>query len=146
MPPPITPTTAPAARATVTRLPEKPQGVSPGMAAPDAAATAPVRSEPANALPKQPIRVAAAPIPATLVKVVTPATAPAEALMISKPEAPVIAKSEAPMIAKAEVKLQPPVPVADAVPSVDKSTPQPEDPFGGLESLEAEMARLLGRD
>jgi hypothetical protein len=66
--------------------------------------------------------------------------------MISKPEAPVIAKPEAPMIAKAEVNLQPPAPVADAVPPADKSAPQSEDPFGGLESLEAEMARLLGRD
>jgi flagellar protein FliO/FliZ len=146
MPSPITPTTAPAARATVTRLPEKPQGVSPGLSAPDGAPAAPVRSEPVNAPPRQPIRVAPAPIPATLVKVATPAPAPPEPLMISKPEAPVIAKPEAPMIAKAEVNLQPPAPVADAVPPADKSAPQSEDPFGGLESLEAEMARLLGRD
>ena len=72
------------------------------------------------------------------------------------------APAEAPMTATAELKVghapahgAGPAPAADrrpaAVPaseppSVDKAVPKPVDPFGGLESLEAEMARLLGRE
>jgi hypothetical protein len=65
------------------------------------------------------------------------------------------------MFAKAELKIghspqpaaEPPPPLdrrpAAAVansPSAEKLAPKTEDPFGGLESLEAEMARLLGRE
>ena len=40
---------------------------------------------------------------------------------------------------------RPSAPVSDAS-SVEKSAPKTDDPFSGLESLEAEMARLLGRE
>jgi hypothetical protein len=40
---------------------------------------------------------------------------------------------------------RPAAPVANS-PSAEKPAPKTEDPFGGLESLEAEMARLLGRE
>ena len=64
------------------------------------------------------------------------------------------------MFAKAELKIgHPPPPAAEPPPldrrpaapvanssSAEKPTPKTDDPFGGLESLEAEMARLLGRE
>lgn len=135
MPPPITPTAAPAARATVTRLPEKHLGappVQPGQTAaplqtPEALGPSPSRGELPRQLSRPPTPT---PIAPTVVKVAAPA--------------------EAPMIAKAELKIGPTPTLGDepqAAPSpADKSAPKPEDPLGGLESLEAEMARLLGRE
>jgi hypothetical protein len=63
------------------------------------------------------------------------------------------------MFVKAELKIGHPPPPAAGPPldrrpaapvahssSAEKPAPKTEDPFGGLESLEAEMARLLGRE
>jgi hypothetical protein len=79
----------------------------------------------------------------------------------AKAAATPVVPAAAAMIVKAEPKINPPNPHgAEAPPSTDrqataaradpslieKPPAKAEDPFGGLESLEAEMARLLGRE
>ncbi len=161
MPPPITPSGDRVARANVTRLSEKHHhAASSGLLVPAAAqAPAPAatganpgRVESSGPHPTQP-----QPTPA-----LQPAAAMPPAPPIAIVKAGTHAPAEAPMTATAELKIgraptqgAAPAPAADrrpaAVPaaeqpSVDKTAPKPVDPFGGLESLEAEMARLLGRE
>ncbi len=158
MPPPITPMAATGGRATVSPLPGKHIHAAPPVPAPTAAPPSPIPdagSGPhpgpqtrATALPKEPEKEPARAASATI-----PLAAPAKAA--GPPVAP------AAMIVKAEPKIgnpkpqgaepppsmdcQPTAPGADP-PLVEKPPPKAEDPFGGLESLEAEMARLLGRE
>jgi len=88
------------------------------------------------------------------------AIAPATPAHIPPAASVKVAGTEAPMFAKAELKIgHPPPPAAEPPPldrrpaasvanssSAEKPAPKTDDPFGGLESLEAEMARLLGRE
>jgi hypothetical protein len=159
MPSPITPGGAPVGRASVTRLPEK-------QAAADAAVGPnPGLGEPAVPLQGRPSRSAPAVVaPATPAHIPPAPSAPAaQATSAHIPPAASVkaAGTEAPMFVKAELKIgHPPPPAAEPPPpsdrrpaapvasgsSADKPAPKTEDPFGGLESLEAEMARLLGRE
>jgi flagellar protein FliO/FliZ len=135
MPPPIVPAAGAANRATVTRLTEKvpprPSPVSGNPPAPSAAVAAPPRPEKTEA-----------------------AAAPVEAR--PSPPAPiVVAPSPAPAPARPAAKTPPPEAgqkIGEARPPADKPNPitakpaKVDDPFADLDSLEAEMARLLGRE
>jgi flagellar protein FliO/FliZ len=163
MPSPITPGGAPVGRASVTRFPEKQAasapaadaavGPNPGLGEPAVPLQGrPPRSAPAVVAPATPAHIP--PSPSAPVVQATPAHIPPAASVKA-------AGTEAPMFVKAELKIghpQPPaaepLPPSDRRPaapvangsSSDKPAPKTEDPFGGLESLEAEMARLLGRE
>ena len=142
MPPPITTTAASAVRGNVTSLPEKhPYPAPPGEPIqPFAPAPAPERSNPGRGepaiVPRQLARTAPTPVAPNVVKVAA-AGAPAEA----------------PMTAKAELKAghirtpgaEPPLAMEHDT-AVEKPALKADDPFDGLASLEAEMARLLGRE
>ena len=164
MPPPIIPAAAPIGRPNVTRLTDKqPHPAPPAQAArpgPGVPAAAPI-AEP-TAAPNSAKTEPAAPSPKPEPSVAPPgaaktSVAPVEAAPIAKPEA----KSDA----KVEAKVDRPasVPTAGGPPAetnrpptahgaepppapAEKPAPKVADPFTGLDSLEAEMSRLLGRD
>ncbi len=156
MPPPITPVAATGGRAAVSPLPGKQAHATPPVPSPaavpvpsPAAASGlhPGADERTAALPKELGRAASAAIPpAGSVKIAGTPVAPAAAAMTVKAE-PRIASSK-----PHGVDIPPPADRHPASPGADPSIiekPAPakaEDPFGGLESLEAEMARLLGRE
>ena len=167
MPSPIAPGGAPVGRASVTRLPEKQAasapaadaavGPNPGLGEPAVPLQGrPPRSAPAVVAPATPAHIPPAhipPAPSAPAAQATPAHIPPAASVKA-------AGTEAPMFVKAELKIgHPPPPAAEPPPtdrrpaapvangsSADKPAPKTEDPFGGLELLEAEMARLLGRE
>ena len=162
MPSPITP----GSRATVTRLPNKNAAPATpyGSAANAAAGSNPVSGEPVAPLHGGSQR--AAPAAVASASSPSPPAAPAAVAPVGPAHSPQtvsvnVAGTEAPMFVKAELKTghsapppaeppspldrRPAVPVANS-PSAEKPAPKTEDPFGGLESLEAEMARLLGRE
>jgi flagellar protein FliO/FliZ len=155
MPPPINPMTA-TARATVSPLPGRHIHATPPVPSPTGAPPAPIPD------------AASGPHPGPEAPASAPPTEPARAVFAGVPLAagakaaatPVVPAAAA-MIVKAEPKINPPNPHgAEAPPSTDrqataaradpslieKPPAKAEDPFGGLESLEAEMARLLGRE
>jgi hypothetical protein len=166
MPPPITPSS----RVGPTRLPDNKDHQSiPSVSPPPATTPAQVTEVASAANPrpvqsampnlKQPSRVPSA--------VVLPAAnAPAAVTLAAPPPSAatkIVGKlavaAETPLIAKAELKVgHPPAQgephaidgrpaILGAEPAtVEKPKLKTDDPFGGLESLEAEMARLLGRD
>jgi flagellar protein FliO/FliZ len=124
MPPPIVPASGPPNRATVTRLTEKvPQRPSPIPDDPAAASAAAAAMEP-RARP-----------PAANLAAASPASPPA------RPAAKTPSAEGAPKFG--EVR-----PLGDK-PNAASSVKTPakvDDPFADLDSLEAEMARLLGRE
>jgi flagellar protein FliO/FliZ len=157
MPPPITPIAGTAGRAAVSHLPGKQIQPTPPVpsstpvaqaSVPDAASRSqPSPDERPTALPKELGRAASVAIPlAGSVKVAGTPVAPAAAAMTVKAE---------PRMANPKPQgadIPPPMDRHATSPGADPSIiekPAPakaQDPFGGLESLEAEMARLLGRE
>ena len=161
---------APSSRVGPTRLPDNKDHQSiPPVSPPPATTPPPVAEGAAGSKPrpaestvptfKQPSRVPPTPVPpaANAPAAVPPATAPA--LTATKVVAASAVSAETPLTAKAELKIgHPPAQgephaidgrpaILGAEPAtVDKPKLKTDDPFGGLESLEAEMARLLGRD
>ena len=161
MPPPINPVAA-TARATMSPFPGRQIHAAPPIPSPAAApvpspAAAPpapvpdVASGPhagpealAAAPPKEPPRASAAAPVAAGVKAAAP-VAPVPAAMIVKAE-PKIGPAK-PQGAEASPSKDRQPAALGADPSlIEKPPVKAEDPFGGLESLEAEMARLLGRE
>ena len=140
MPPPIVPTSGPANRATVTRLTEKvPPRPSPPVngdpAAPSAAAPAPPRPEKAE--------------PAAAAAVMEPRARPSAAAVAaaSPASAPARPAAKAP-VADGAQKFREVRGFGDKPngASAVKAPAKVDDPFADLDSLEAEMARLLGRE
>jgi hypothetical protein len=171
MPPPITPAAAAGIRGNVARLTEKPPQASSAVApvaapqatAPSVPTGAPVSTtQPAPAPPWQPAKIAAGPATrgpiraepaAPTVKPESRVAPPAIVKVPAPPaEAPTIVEAE-PHPAAARVASTGPQPSArdraEAGSAADRqpaAPPKIEDPFVGLDSLEAEMARLLGRE
>ena len=173
MPPPINPIAA-TARATVSPLPGRhihsappvpspaasppvpSPAASPPVPSPAAAPSAPIPDAasgqhpgpeaPATAPPKEPARAVSAAVPlAVSAKATGTPVAPVPAAMIVKAEPKIGPSKPHGSEAPPSVDRQPTPPGAD--PSlIEKPPPKAQDPFGGLESLEAEMARLLGRE
>ncbi len=140
MPPPIVPASSSGNRATVTRptekVPAKPSPNPGNPSAPSAATPAPPRSERAeSAAAGAAVEPRSMPPPATTV-----AAASAAALQ-ARPAAKALSSEGGQKFGEAR-------PVAEklgATPSV-KAPAKVDDPFADLDSLEAEMARLLGRE
>ncbi len=155
MPSPITPVAATGGRAAASQLPGKHvHAMAP--VPPPAAAPAPVPKAASGPHPSPDERPSA--FPKELGHTASTATPLAGSVRIAgTPVAPAAA-----MTVKAEPRIgQLKANIVDAPPSMDRRPPSPgadpsmiekpapakaEDPFGGLESLEAEMARLLGRE
>ncbi len=140
MPPPIVPASGPANRATVTRLTEKvpprPSPITGDVVVPSTAAPAPPRPEKAEpaaagAVKEPPARPPAATIAAATV----PASAPARPA-VKTPLADGAQKL-------GEVRAFGDKPNGASTVSATAKT---DDPFADLDSLETEMARLLGRE
>jgi flagellar protein FliO/FliZ len=156
MPSPITPVAATGGRAAVSQLPGKHVYATPPVAPPAAAQASipnagsgphPTPDERRSALPKELGRAPSVAIPlAGSVRVAGTPVAPAAAAMTAKAEPRIGQLKPNSADAPPSMDRRPPSPGAD--PSIiEKPAPaKAEDPFGGLESLEAEMARLLGRE
>ena len=151
MPSPITPVAAAGGRAAVSPLHGKPvPATPPAPAAPAAIPEAPSALQRSpddrpSAFPKELGRAASTAVPlAGSVKVAGTPVAPA-AVMTAKAE-PRIADPK-PLGANTPPMDRRPVPTGVDPSIIEKPAPaKAEDPFGGLESLEAEMSRLLGRE
>ena len=140
MPPPIVPASSSGNRATVTRpmekVPAKPSPNPGNPSAPSAATLAPPRSERAeSAAAGATVEPRSMPPPATIVAAASPAASQA------RPAAKALSPEGGQKFGEAR-------PVAEKsgpTPSV-KAPAKVDDPFADLDSLEAEMARLLGRE
>ena len=140
MPPPITPPGGPS-RANLVRTADD------GQRGPSSASPAPARSSDAPPAPAQgttqpavaPTKPEARPAPGGARASAPPVATSAPGSRVAKPEPPaaraVSRGTDVSALAQGAGQA-----------STDKPPPKPNDPFSGLDSLEEEMARLLGRD
>ena len=160
-PAPLAPRPAPAHPPQSARMPAAPATVP---AAAPVFAGAPVSTaQPVAASPPPPARMPTAPAapnpggadpPAPALSPEPGVVAPVAVVKTSAPaaEAPIIVKAELHPAAARAASAGPQPPTPDRAPpasTVDRApaaSPKVEDPFAGLDSLEAEMARLLGRE
>jgi hypothetical protein len=150
MPPPIVPANASPNRAAPVRATETAPARGPG----NVSAPAPVAPAP----PRRPERAEAAVVaPKTEFIAPTTKTEPAAAPTVSSVPPPntglfqarsapkTVQSAPAPDWARKSTEVRPPADKANAAPS-GQPAPKVDDPFADLDSLEAEMARLLGRE
>jgi len=150
MPPPIIPANASPNRGAPVRATETAPARSPGNSlAPSPVAPAPPRraekAEPAvagsKAEPIAPMAKAEPPAAPTVTSVPTASAGLAQA----RPAPKTVPSAPASDWARKSADARPPVDKTNAAPN-GKPSPKVDDPFADLDSLEAEMARLLGRE